>query len=285
MSGGNPDNKHINPEPALNGTMKGTVPVFIALSFLLLAAGCVSAPGSPAPQPATTTPQEVRPLYIIGVDGAYPPFTSMDSGGNFSGFDIDAARWIAEREGFDVQFVAVPWDNVVPALEKGTIDIIWSGMTVTKERQAQVNFSVPYYTVNKSIATRAGSTVTLQDLYDGRLRIGAQAGSTEADWVRDNLVLTGKMPASNLSLYPDITSLTTNLENGTVDASIIQSPSQQRVVTQRPLVIIGTILSLDRYAVAVRKTDPELLASVDDGLLALMKDTYWQQLKQKYGLE
>ena len=281
-----PDDKHINPESALNGNMKGTAIVFIALVFLLLvASGCVSAPKGQSIQPATITPQEVRPHYIIGVDGDFPPFTSKDSGGNFSGLDIDAARWIAEREGFQVQFVAVPWDNVVPALEAGTIDIIWSGMTVNKERQAKMNFSQPYYTVNQSVAIRSGSPVTMQDLYDGRLRIGAQAGSTEADWVIKNLIRTGKMPASNLSQYPDIKILTKNLENGTIDASIIQTPSQQRAITKRPLVIIGTIPSSDIYAVAIRKTDPGLLATIDDGLLQLMKDPYWLHLKQKYNLE
>jgi len=280
------DNKRINSEPAFNGIMKGTVIVFIALIFLLLiAAGCVSAPKGPAPAPVTSTVQEVRSHYTIGVDGDFLPFTSKDGGGNFSGFDIDAARWIAEREGFDVKFVAVPWDNIVPALEAGEVDIIWSGMTVTEKRQAQVNFSHPYYTVNQSIAVRAGSSaVTMQDFYDGRLRIGVQAGSTEADWVIKNLIQTGKMPASNLSQYPDITILTNNLENGTIDASIIQSPSQQRAVTGRPLVIIGTTPSQDTYAVAVRKTDPELVARINDGLLQLTKDPYWQQLLQKYGL-
>lgn len=281
-----PDDKHIYPEQALNEIMKGTVIVFIVLVFLLLvASGCVSAPNAPPAQPATTSPQEVQPHYIIGVDEDFPPFTSKDSGGNFSGLDIDAARWIAEKKGFQVQFVAIPWDNIVPSLEGGTIDIIWSGMTISDERQAKVNFSQPYYAVNQSIAIRAGSPVTMQDLSDGRLRIGVQAGSTEAEWVIKNLIRTGKMPASNLSQYPNITTLTNNLEKGSVDASIIQAPSQQRAISGRSLEIIGTTPSQDLYAVAVRKTNPELLTIIDNGLLQLMKDPYWQQLKQKYDLK
>jgi polar amino acid transport system substrate-binding protein len=265
--------------------MKGTFIIAPALVVMLLfAAGCTSAPEGAAQHPAAGTPPGVRPHYIIGVDGDFLPFTSQDRGGNFSGFDIDAARRVAEQEGFDVTFVAVPWDAIVPALESGKIDIIWSGMTVTEERQERVNFSVPYYSVNQSIAVRAGSPVTMQDFIDGRVRVGAQAGSTEAEWVTKNLVQTGKMPQSNLSLYPDITTLTENLENGTVDASVIQLPSQQRVIQGRDLVILGTTPSPDLYAVAVRKTNPELLARVDHGLLSLMKDPYWQQLKGKYGL-
>jgi len=60
---------------------------------------------------------------------------------------------------------------------------------------------------------------------------------------------------------------------------------QQRAVTGRPLVIIGMTESQDTYAVAIRKTDPELLAMLNDGLLQLMKDPSWQLLLQKYGLE
>ena len=266
--------------------MKWIVIVSITLLFsFLVITGCMSLPNGPPAQPATTTLKEVRPHYIIGVDGDFPPFTVKDNGGNFSGLDIDAARWIAEKKGLQVQFVAVPWDNIISSLEAGTIDIIWSGMTVSAERQAKVNFSKPYYSVNQSIAIRAGSHVTMQDLYNGRLRIGVQTGSTEADWVIKNLIQTGKMPASNLSQYPDITILTNNLENGNVDASIIQVPSQQRAISGRSLVIIGTTPSQDLYAVAIRKTDPKLLAIIDDGLLQMMKDPYWQQLKQKYDLK
>ena len=51
-----------------------------------------------------------------------------------------------------------------------------------------------------------------------------------------------------------------------------------------PLVIIGTTPSQDTYAVAVRKTDTALLGTVNDGLVLLMNDPSWQQLKEKYQL-
>ncbi len=266
--------------------MTRKVIVLIALVLLLLiVAGCISAPRAPAPIQATVTPTDVRPHYLVGVDADFPPFASKDSGGTISGFDIDAARWIAERKGFEVEFVGVPWEDAISLLEAGKIDMIASGMTITEKRQARVNFSQPYYTVNMSIAAREGSTITMQDLYDGRLRIGGQSGTNEVDWVNDTLIKTGKMPAFNLSLYPDSTTLTRDLQNRTIDASVIQSAGQQRAISGGGLVIIGTIPSQEKIAIAVRKTDPELLAAIDDGLLQLMKDPYWEQLKQKYGLE
>lgn len=265
--------------------MKGTASICIALVFALaVSAGCVSAPAGNTPIPATTVVQDERPHYVIGVDRDFPPFTAQDASENFTGFDIEAARWVAGREGIEVTFVAVPWDSIVPALENKTIDLVWSGMTMTESRQARVNFSVPYYSTNQSIAARAGSPFTVQDLTLGRLRVGVQEGSSEAEWVTDNLIRPGKMPTSNLSQYPDITTLTAALENGTVDVSIVQLPSQQSAIQGRPLVIIGTTPSQDTYAVAVRKTDTALLGTVNDGLVQLMNDPSWQQLKEKYRL-
>lgn len=262
--------------------MKGSVTATVIMLCLVLCSGC-SVRENPAGGPATPVP--VRAHYVIGIDGDFSPFTGMDSGGNFSGFDIEAARWVAEKEGFTVTFVAVPWDTAVPGLNSGAVDMVWSGLTITDARKGVANLSVPYYSVNQSIAARTGSATTMQDLYEGRLRIGAQSGSTGADWVGKNLVNPGKIPPSNLTVYPDITALTGSLENGTIDASIIQTPSQNQVIQGKDLVIIGTIPVGDSYAVAVRKTDPELLEKINHGLGQLMTDPYWEHLKEKYRLD
>lgn len=252
----------------------------LLLSLLLalgLAAGCTTGPIGAAPH-------ETRPHYVVGVDADFSPFTSLGDDGNFSGFDIDAARAVAEREGINVTFVAVPWDAAIDRLEDGQVDIVWSGTTVSPERSAKVNFSRPYYFVEQSIAVRAGSGFTVQDLLSGRLRIGAQAGSTEAEWVSTNLIAPGILPAENLTLCPDVGTLTAALVNGSVDATLVQAPAQADAIEGRPLVIIGTTGTQDAYAVAVRKTDPALLATVDHGLARLMEDPAWQEMKARYGL-
>lgn len=257
--------------------------IVFLIGFLALA-GCTSGPDGQSPPSTTPVPVTEKPHYTIGIDDDYPPFTYQDSAGNFTGFDIESARWIADREGFDVEFVAVPWDAIIPTLQSGKIDMIYSGMTITPDREREVNFTIPYYTVTKSVAVRSGSDITHEDLYNGRLRIGTQSGSSAETWIEETLIEPGAMPASNLVLYPSLSALTEGLVNGSFDASIIDTPSQLRLISGKPLVIIGEIPIADQYAVAVRKTDPELLATMNDGLRQLMADPYWQQLLQKYGL-
>lgn len=253
-----------------------TLLVSALLAVSLLLAGCTS-----APPPV----QEQQARYVIGIDADFPPFTSLDSSGSPAGFDIDAARYVAAAEGLDVVFVAVPWDGIIPALENGDVDIVWSGLTVTDERQARVSFTHPYLTVNQSIAARAGAGTSMEDVLAGRARIGVQAGSTGEAWAAENLVGTGAMADADLVRFPGVTGLTGALEAGRIDASIIQAPAQERAIAGRNLSVIGTIPAQESYAVAVRQGDTVLLATLDRGLLRLKGDPYWQQLKETYGLD
>ncbi len=273
--------------------MKGTATLLVALLLvgLLIAAGCVTAPTTPAPARNNTTktanvtlPLE-KPLYVIGIDGNYPPFTFQGNDSKFTGLDIESARWIANREGFQVEFVALPWDGILNALQAGSIDMVYSGLTVTEEREKQFFLTTPYYTVNQSIAVRQDSNLTMQDLNDGWLRVGVQAGSTSENWVRTTLMRPGTMPAQKLYTYADVGILTKALENREIDASIAQTPAQKYAIYGRPLVIIGEIPTMEQYAIAMRKTDPELRAVMDDGLRQLMNDPYWHVLLKKYQLE
>jgi polar amino acid transport system substrate-binding protein len=259
--------------------------LFAALLIgLLIASGCVSVPVNPVPAGTTPAPLDRKTTCVVGIDGDYPPFTYVDQYGNFQGFDVDSARWIAEREGFDLEFAAVPWDGIIPALQAGEIDMIYSGMTVTPERQQLVNFTSPYFSANQSLAIRAGSRITVQEVLTGNVSIGAQAGSTGARWVEDNLVLTGKMPADRFRTYPDLTALIAGLGNGSVDATIYDAPSHRIAIRGKTLGILYEIITNEQYAVAVRKTDTRLLAAMNEGIRQLKQDPHWKTLLQKYHL-
>ncbi|MDH7510089.1 MAG: transporter substrate-binding domain-containing protein [Methanolinea sp.] len=255
-----------------------TVFIGILAVIAVFSAGCLS--GKTAPAGVTAG----RPQYVIGVDTDYRPFTYRDGQGNITGFDIEAARWIAARKGFDPVFVDVSWDDIIPALEQGKIDMIYSGMTVTPEREGRVDFTRPYYVVNQSVAARTGSNVSMQDFHAGRLRVGAQAGSTGAAWVAENLVRAGLMPAENLVLYPGVPSLAAGLERGEVQAIIGDAPSIRLMAGEKSFTLIGGVPTGERYAIAVRKGDTRTREMMDDGLSQLMKDPSWNLFLEKYGL-
>ncbi len=221
---------------------------------------------------------------MIGIDGAYPPYTSLEMDGTFVGFDIDSARWIADKMGFEVEFQAVAWDGIIPALLAKKIDMIYSGMTITEERREQVAFSIPYLKINQAVAVRSDSDLTFDDIMSGRVVIGTQRGTTGEMWVQDNLVATGKMPASNLKPFDNFPLAITALINKQVDATVYDKPPTVEIIGQQDAKIIYEIDTREEYGIAVRKDDTALLATMNAGLDLLMNDPYWDQLKARYGL-
>jgi len=257
------------------------ITALLILGLLLAAAGCSSG-SNPAPaSPATAQKKTV----VVGIDGEYKPFSYLDPSGAATGFDVDSMKWIAQKKGMDVKFQPVAWDGIVPALQAGKVDLIYSGMTITPERGEQVNFSTPYWEVNQDIVTRTGSKTTLDDVKNGKAVIGAQSGCTAAIWVDKNLIATGKMPQDRLKLYANTPLAIDDLVAGRVDAVLYDDNVMKAMIVGRPVGIIGNIETKEAFGIAVRKSDPELLATLNEGLAELKADPYWQELIVKYKMK
>lgn len=67
------------------------------------------------------------------------------------GFDIDLAKKVFENMGLTVKFQLIDWDTKEVELQSKTIDLIWNGMTITDERLAAMEISIPYMK-NKQVA-------------------------------------------------------------------------------------------------------------------------------------
>ena len=218
------------------------------------------------------------------IDAEYPPYSYVDVNGTATGFDVDSMRWIAEKKGITVTFQPTAWDGMIPSMEAGKIDMVYSGMTITPERQEKVNFSIPYLKINQSIAVPDSTRKTLDDFYGGKMIVGAQRGTTGAIWVENNLVNTGKMPAGNLKLYDSFPLVATDLGIGRIDAAVYDRPSMLAAIADNHAHIIGEIDTDEQYGVAIPKSDPELLRLMNEGLTELMQDPAWETLKAKYSL-
>ena len=259
--------------------------------LVLLLAGCVLLAGctgsTPAPNNTTNSSANLSGLkdtYMIGLDGAYKPFSYQEKDGSFSGFDVESAKWIADKLGFDVEFQAVAWDGIIPALQAKKIDMVYSGMTITEERRAQVAFSKPYLKINQSVAIRSDSDVTFEDIMAGKVVIGSQRGTTGEMWVQDELITKGKMPASNLKSFDNFPLAITALMNKQVDATVYDKPPTINIIAGQNAKIIQEIDTKEEYGIAIRKDDTALLEAMNRGLDLLMNDPYWDELKAKYNL-
>ncbi|MDK2990489.1 ABC transporter substrate-binding protein [Methanoculleus sp.] len=230
---------------------------------------------------------ELRDSYVVGIDGAYPPFSYIDKDGNAQGFDVDSMKWIAEKKGIDVTFMAVDWDAIIPTLQAGKIDMVYAGMSITPERQEVVNFTNPYWAINQNVVAREDSNVTLEDVLAGKAILGTQRGCTAADWIEENLIETGKMPDENLKRYADTPAAVSDLEIGRIDAVMYDDVSLQDIIKGMPMKTIGSVETAEQeqFGVAIRKEDTALLELMNEGIAELQADPYWEELKEKHNLK
>jgi len=115
---------------------------------------------------------EAAGVLKVGIDAAFAPMTFKDETGAFTGYDIALATAVAEKLGVAVEFVEVDWANLEAALNDGSIDCVWSGMSINAERQAAMTISAAYLESNTTLLVHkdvagfiddlAGKTVAVQ---------------------------------------------------------------------------------------------------------------------------
>jgi polar amino acid transport system substrate-binding protein len=87
------------------------------------------------------------------------------------GFEVDIARSVAHRIGAPAaRFVEMQWSNLVPALERGDLDVVLNGLEDTPDRRARLRLSRPYFRYHEVLTVRRGSSFrTLDDLRGKRV--------------------------------------------------------------------------------------------------------------------
>ncbi|MBN2254697.1 MAG: amino acid ABC transporter substrate-binding protein, partial [Deltaproteobacteria bacterium] len=225
-----------------------------------------------------TTVSAKDKVYINGIDANFPPFAYVDKNGVPDGFDVKSVDWIAEKMGFKVTHKPMDWDGIIPSLKTRKIDLIASGMSVTDKRKQEVNFTIPYWVISQVLVVPKDSTLTVDQVLSKGNKVGVQRGTTEAKWMKENLIQKGKN--FNLREYDSAPLAVEDVVNGRIVAAAMDDAPAKDAMRKKPVKILGTFgMHEENFAYAVRKEDAELLKMLNEGLEKLMADPYWEELK------
>lgn len=122
----------------------------------------------------------------VGTSGNQPPFTMKSKDGQLMGYEIELARLLTGALNLKVKFVKKPFSELLPALEKGQIDVIMSGMTMTPERNVKVTFAGPYIVSGKSILAKSKRLSALDEMGEinrPTIKVVALRGSNSQSFV------------------------------------------------------------------------------------------------------
>ncbi len=149
----------------------------------------------------------------MGVEGAYPPFNYVNAAGKVEGFDVDTGEALCARLARKCEWVVVPWDGLIPALQAGKFDVLMSSMTITPERRQQVLFTKPYYFSYGMMIANNGSGLSFTAESLKGHTVGVQAATTHEAWLRDRFG-----DAIELHAYPSSDDMFLDFQNGRLDA-------------------------------------------------------------------
>ena len=119
-----------------------------------------------------------RPLRVA-MELAYPPFEGKDDAGNPSGVSVTFMQDFAEAYGYDLSIENVSFDGLIPSLQTGQADAVMSSITITDEREEEVDFTDPYAVAQLAILAGANSGVeSAEDLNQSDKTVAVKTGST-----------------------------------------------------------------------------------------------------------
>ncbi len=131
--------------------------VFVALLSVLSLVFAITASAGPALDRIIKKGE-----LVVGTTGAQPPMSATTKKGKIIGFDADIARAMADAMGVKVKFSKMPFNKLLPALQKGRVDMVLSGMSITPKRNQKVAFVGPYYVTGKGILAVGEKYAALQ---------------------------------------------------------------------------------------------------------------------------
>ena len=225
----------------------------VGMVFFLMGCGALKDKMSPP------TVQELGIKTLrAGVAANYPPIIFKEKG-NIAGIEADLADQLSRQLGVEVQFVEKPFKELIPALNKGDIDMIMSGMSVTERRQAVVQFVEPYMTVGQVAIVRARDKERFaspkEALYVNGLRVGCESKTSGMTFVANTMLL------AEIIQYDSVDAGLEGLRNGEIFAFIHDSPTAWRIAADpsaKDLAVITQPLTEESLAWALHKDNKGL---------------------------
>ena len=160
-----------------------------------------------------------KKTLVMATSADYAPFEYIESdkSDEIIGFDVDLAKAIAGKLGYEVEVKDMDFGGLVQSLKSGQADFVLAGMTPTEKRKKNVDFSDIYYTAQHMIiSTTENGIETIEDL-EGKT-VGVQLGSIQ-EGKAEEINETVSIKVENRNRIPE---LIQELKAGRFDAIIIE---------------------------------------------------------------
>ncbi len=211
----------------------------------------------------------------------FEPFEYKD-GDNVVGIDAEISQKIADKLGVKLKINDISFDTLVTELSTGKTNFVAAGMTVNEDRKKNVDFSDTYFDASQAIIVAKDSAVKSRADLNGK-KVGVQQGTT-GDSFCTNEDGKSDVKVGSVERYTKAVDAVTDLLNGKIDAVVIDDFPATKFIEKNTskLVKLGEALTVEKYAIAVKKGDADMLKVVNDVLGEMKSSGELDKIVDKY---
>ena len=202
---------------------------------------------------------------VLATEAGFAPYEYYEDG-KVVGVDIDIAKEIAKELGKELVIKDVSFDFVINEVKSGKADFAAAGISITPEREKEVDFTIEYTTSNQVVVVKKGSPITkFDDIKDKKIAV--QLGSVADLYVEENYKKATIVPHKKyLSAVEDV-------KTNKADCIIMDElPAKAIVAENDNLKILDGVLFQDKYGMIVKKGNDELKDKINKVLERMKND-------------
>ena len=215
--------------------------------------------------------KEAKEKFVMGLDDSFPPMGFRNENNEIVGYDVDLAKEVALRKGWELVLQPIDWDAKEQELNTGNIDCIWNGFTITEQRKENLLFSPPYLKNAQVVVVKGNSPIySFADLA-GKVA-GTQMGSSSVEAIDEAPEF--KASLKDVIEYKDFLTALMDLDVGGIDAVVIDLVLANDNINRsgKNFRILEETLGEEEFGIGFRKDDTNHASKVWDALLEMAAD-------------
>jgi ABC-type amino acid transport substrate-binding protein len=222
-----------------------------------------------------------KSVLRVGLTANYPPLVDKVDG-KLVGIEIDLAHEVAKDLDKQIEFVEIPWEQLIAALTTGEIDIIMSGMSITDGRKQKISFTEPYMHIGQMAITRIDEIQklgSLSALLNAPITVGFESGTTGESFVKTNMRNARPQPVASID------AAVVALRSREIDAFIHDAPTAWRIGSDpayQDLIGLYWPLTDEYLGWGVRIPDERLRRALSDQIAIMEKDGRLARITRKW---
>ena len=206
--------------------MKKVIAIMLVITMLACCCGCVS--------PADNALNLVASgKLMVAISPDFAPMEFVDMEGNFVGFDVTLAKYIADSLGLELELVPMSFEACQTAVSMGAVDMAISGFSWMPEREANYNLSDFYHAGSNEenqVLIKLASNETGYDKAEALsgVKVGAQGASLQEMLCKDQL------PGAEIIAVSDLNTALLQLQNGDFSVLAVAEGNADAIIANNP---------------------------------------------------